>query len=1781
MIQRDGVIWMYENVISIFKPENTSVYPQSLHKLIFIANSEEYWRTDGWPMENERNILFKAVTDIPVLEDTLIHLFAIGVSKAHPINGRDTIELAEYLIKRASALYQLVGDDFAVLKADKVTQIMELLFQLAAYSYPDSIALPADYSPPSMAISIAYWKAWQILVILCAHNPVEFGKLAWETYPTLRACMEMCITNQFNYFPPPTLAPPGSEQADEHKARELQISAIERQEILDFETQLAAATNKATITESTSLLLAQLITMDPAGPLRKPRQEFLDSLQSSNQRFRIGHLLCRSRSPDFLLDILQRQGQNQAMPWLADLVESSEGSFNVLPVQCLCEFLLNSACSPQPEQDSLEKENSELTGSNLSAGENGRKKAKQKQLLYHLQNLLQNPTGDQRSSEEMLEYFLRRLSSQQTYQRNQALKGLRLVLTPILVSSDKMEVDEGGTNEAPADGDNDWLLKRLPTLPCFPHFYSQISHQLRFACQVENDPNAVSLYVQFLAHYAPDSLQELGDLCLDMSSTIVERSTLLPAILPGSMCKTNLHTANETYLALLRLFVQYMNKVRTRGEDATHSAWSENQEMITVVWQGVPTWTATVHFFVVHAQIILLTYGPLNVDKTTSSEDIKMQELFNHLLSMWHPVPRAYLMDTSEEAVLIPDWLKLKMIRSDVEVLVDSALHELEPDQLVLFIQSFGIPVASMSKLLSALDKTVVSEFAGVNKAVMDKTYMGQLVMVQHERGAVGGKVFAEKLGLNLTPSNKERNENDGRFGSLDLKRQPPTIPPKSTAMIPPNQVKNTLQSIFDVGSAPSLARKEKQDAFRTLQKNLSSEISKIPESTTLKNLNSLPILDATIKGFEQILKANDLKPSFIQAMVEEVPFSCALYRLISSAFLSRAGLRDTPASDLLLKISNIILSELKSLEQINPDFIKKIKSSPLRSLAEDYVNKKKKSRKNLDDDKEFIKMSMKEREESEEDIIAENIRSLKEASDSTFENEIHTQVKSALKCNSTNQIVHTLSKLLLEEEANDAKNVTASNIKLEDTSYENKNTNFESYKKELHSTSNGKSGLLMDWLQLLDPELEQVDPSIKHKILFSKTKSNMSFSNCSNNFKEANHSTRAHAKPQLLLTMLTHQAGWESLRKMIDNVLDSNQSNDYENSMQRGGRSAQQSNGYNSCDLNPSSVLDFLTTCVYLQKRWHSSDGAGSAAGNHVPKHDNVPKDVLCLNDKQVFVMIDFILQEMLQMVEGLIQQDEKTVNNTMREIAVQRVPLIIGCMASSPTFGLKQRASAIVDHLFTKLIDLGGTCGMNTNINDHNRQGKQKTINANAKESAPYTRSGSMVLDLSLEEHLSKKRNAIRELLLQVYMKVPQCILHLVEAYKSATYGSKPEEEHFMLRIFPPPSNQNWNSNLVLKSPSEEDSTIKRQDSDAQNSVVDNVSHTLLSSLAATQAGRAWAQQMQEFESAARKVAATHPVLMLRNLPLIAASLRGRTQYDFAFFRSRNYMTLYNMMLGLMELLTPFIFSPEYKLALQESLICYFEMMNSYFLKKDSFSGLIDKFIVFLHTYIEHQPLDAIPFIQLQGSKSNFISYQAALPNMHSLRQLCSIIDFREESVQLDTVGKMEIKRLLNSTGVTKYRASERATLVIEADRFVNAISMAGSRESEEELVATLQELKHSCTSKPALLLPITEELTDLIRHQNRMIRTIAYELVLRLLRHSPNTSSDIVPSYLAALESPDQGVVISALEKLPDIAPLVQEKITSIMQVAFCLGLYSNLTVTSYISETISVLNAQAGY
>ena len=77
------------------------------------------------------------------------------MNKGLPLNGRDAIDLVECLVKRAGSLHL---DEFPVLECDKAEEVFERLFQLATYTFPESINLPQDYTPPNMAISTAYWR---------------------------------------------------------------------------------------------------------------------------------------------------------------------------------------------------------------------------------------------------------------------------------------------------------------------------------------------------------------------------------------------------------------------------------------------------------------------------------------------------------------------------------------------------------------------------------------------------------------------------------------------------------------------------------------------------------------------------------------------------------------------------------------------------------------------------------------------------------------------------------------------------------------------------------------------------------------------------------------------------------------------------------------------------------------------------------------------------------------------------------------------------------------------------------------------------------------------------------------------------------------------------------------------------------------------------------------------------------------------------------------------------------------------------------------------------------------------------------------------------------------------------------------------------------------------------------------------------------------------------------------------------------------------------------------
>ena len=85
------------------------------------------------------------------------------------------------------------------------------------------------------------------------------------------------------------------------------------------------------------------------------------------------------------------------------------------------------------------------------------------------------------------------------------------------------------------------------------------------------------------------------------------------------------------------------------------------------------------------------------------------------------------------------------------------------------------------------------------------------------------------------------------------------------------------------------------------------------------------------------------------------------------------------------------------------------------------------------------------------------------------FEETLHAQIEAALKKKSTKPLVESMSRMLLSEGGRGGSGDSADDP------------------TDVKPNKVNKTGLLMDWLHLLDPELTQASHDVKQKLLFGK----------------------------------------------------------------------------------------------------------------------------------------------------------------------------------------------------------------------------------------------------------------------------------------------------------------------------------------------------------------------------------------------------------------------------------------------------------------------------------------------------------------------------------------------------------------------------------------------------------------------------------------------------------------------------------------------------------------------
>lgn len=163
-----------------------------------------------------------------------------------------------------------------------------------------------------------------------------------------------------------------------------------------------------------------------------------------------------------------------------------------------------------------------------------------------------------------------------------------------------------------------------------------------------------------------------------------------------------------------------------------------------------------------------------------------------------------------------------------------------------------------------------------------------------------------------------------------------------------------------------------------------------------------------------------------------------------------------------------------------------------------------------------------------------------------------------------------------------------------------------------------------------------------------------------------------------------------------------------------------------------------------------------------------------------------------------------------------------------------------------------------------------------------------------------------------------------------------------------------------------------------------ISNYAITIISSLLTL---KDYQTMSEEIELLLRKLAASHPSLILRQLSVLTALLQGRADMDIHVLRNNYHISLFNQVIGIIELLQPHVFDEPYKNALHQFLDCYFTLLKCHGHAKD-IGLLMFRFMELLQSYINQNANRALTFIEPYADLMQYLASNNR--NMIPLQQI-----------------------------------------------------------------------------------------------------------------------------------------------------------------------------------------------
>ncbi|CAM6088323.1 unnamed protein product [Calypogeia fissa] len=344
--QVEAVAWCTD-VLAVYLPSmDENEFTRIVRQLLFLENSEVYLGTAENVSEVDL-VSFRLLSScLPAPEEILARLILMAISN-YPLSQSEALKLIERLVWRAASLKKHMDGALTAASA----QLPAAIFKLASFNLPGVIQQPVA----QLVVKDMYWRACLVVLIIAAYNPGTIGWFVWENLPTIRCLMEALLTCTRSFLPI------GVDTVIFSEVKKLELEAEQRdskaeEAISAFLDVVEKRRNDPTSTDSdthgtplswpgshstsqSGEWKGKVMFLNQTGSTRRPPKSAVEELDRADATYQLGHLLRKSRSPDFFAEITKQQTLPQAWPWLRRILVQAPDVISFLPPVWQCELL--------------------------------------------------------------------------------------------------------------------------------------------------------------------------------------------------------------------------------------------------------------------------------------------------------------------------------------------------------------------------------------------------------------------------------------------------------------------------------------------------------------------------------------------------------------------------------------------------------------------------------------------------------------------------------------------------------------------------------------------------------------------------------------------------------------------------------------------------------------------------------------------------------------------------------------------------------------------------------------------------------------------------------------------------------------------------------------------------------------------------------------------------------------------------------------------------------------------------------------------------------------------------------------------------------------------------------------------------------------------------------------------------------------------------------------------------------------------------------------------------